>query len=58
MRNKGNMINLHDVELFNTTTNNWYNFGRGITTTWKRDEILDKVFVGLAKKVRKMQNNA
>ena len=58
MRDKGNMINLHDVELFDITTNNWYNFGRGITTTWKRDKILDKVFVGLAKKVRKMQNNA
>ena len=58
MRDKGNMINLHDVELFDITTNNWYNFGRGITTTWKRDKILDKVFVGLTKKVRKMQNNA
>ena len=58
MRDKGNMINLHDVELFDITTNNWYNFGRGITTTWKRDKILDKVFVGLTKKVRKMQNKA
>ena len=62
MRDKGNMINLHDVELFDITTNNWYNFGRGTTTTWKRDEIIDKVFVRLAKKlekkVRKMQNNA
>ena len=62
MRDKGNMINLHDVELFDITTTNCNYFGRGTTTTWKRDEIIDKVFVRLAKKlekkVRKMQNNA
>ena len=55
-------MNLHDVELFDMTTNNWCNWGRGITTTWKKDKTIDKVFVKLAKKlekkVRKMQNNA
>ena len=58
MKNEGNMMNLHDVELFDMTTNNWYNFGRGTTTTWKRDDILDKVFVRLAKKLKKSENNA
>ena len=51
-------MNLHDVELFDMTTNNWSNFGRGTTTTWKRDDILDKVFVRLAKKLKKSENNA
>ncbi len=55
-------MNLHDVELFDMTTNNWCNFGRGTTATWKRDDILDKVFVRLAKKlekkVKKSENNA
>ena len=58
MKNDGNIINLHDVELFNMITNNWYNWGRGTTTTWKKDKIIDKVFVKLAKKVKIMQNNA
>ena len=56
------MINLHDVELFDITTNNCNYFGRGTTTTWKKDKTIDKVFVKLAKKlekkVRKMQNKA
>ena len=46
-------MNLHDVELFNMITNNWGNWGRGTTTTWKREVILDKIFVGLAKKLEK-----
>jgi hypothetical protein len=62
MKNRGNTMNLHDVELFDMTTNNWCNFGRGTTATWKRDDILDKVFVRLAKKlekkVKKSENNA
>ena len=53
MRNKGNMMNIHDVELFDMTTNNWCNWGRGITTTWKKDKTIDKVFVKLAKKLEK-----
>ena len=54
MRNKGNTMNLHDVELFDMTTNNWCNWGRGITTTWKKDKTIDKVFVKLAKKLEKL----
>ena len=51
MRNKGNTMNLHDVELFDMITNNWCYFGATIRTTWKKDKIIDKVFVKLAKKV-------
>ena len=58
MRNKGNIMNLHDVELFDMTTNNWCNWGRGITTTWKKDKTIDKVFVKLAKKLENNENNA
>ena len=54
MRNKGNTMNLHDVELFDMTTNNWCNWGRGTTTTWKKDKTIDKVFVKLAKKLEKL----
>ena len=54
MRDKGNMINLHDVELFDITTNNCNYFGRGTTTTWKKDKTIDKVFVKLAKKLEKL----
>ena len=54
MRNKGNTMNIHDVELFDMTTNNWFNWGRGITTTWKKDKTIDKVFVKLAKKLEKL----
>ena len=53
MKYERNIMNLHDVELFNMITNNWGNWGRGTTTTWKRDVILDKIFVGLAKKLEK-----
>ena len=51
MRNIGNTMNIHDVELLDMTTNNWFNWSRGITTTWKKDKIIDKVFVKLAKKL-------
>jgi hypothetical protein len=54
MRNRGNTMNIHDVELFDMTTNNWFNWGRGITTTWKKDKTIDKVFVKLAKKLEKL----
>ena len=58
MRDKGNMINLHDVELFDITTTNCNYFGRGTTTTWKKDKTIDKVFVKLAKKLENNENNA
>ena len=50
-------MNIHDVELFDMTTNNWFNWGRGNTdqtTTWKKDKTIDKVFVKLAKKLEKL----
>ena len=67
MRNKGNTMNTHDVELFDMTTITW-RFPRywmscstndrladKKTPKWKKDKTIDKVFVKLAKK---LENNA
>ena len=58
MKNKDNIMKITDDNLFNMVTTTWdigntihkhtnYN---GTTTKWKRDDVLDKIFVQLAKK--------
>ena len=66
MRDKGNTMNINDVELFDMTTNTWIfpqywmsakylnvDLGDKKTTKWKKDKTIDKVFVKLAKKLEK-----
>ena len=56
-------MNLHDVELFELTTNPQSNFGRDTrenrTRNWKNDNVLHKIFVKLAKntQIREESNN-
>ena len=44
MRNKGNTMNLDDIELFELTTNTWFNNSK---TVWKKDHLLDELFSNL-----------
>ena len=56
-------MNLHDVELFELTTNPQSNFGRDSKENrnrkWKKYNVLHKIFVNLAKKteIREESNN-
>ena len=53
---KDNTMRTIDIEFFDMTTNTLNPFGYDKKTTkWKEDDVLDKIFVRLAKKVK---NNA